>query len=51
LEVVFQVPKDNVGKAVPIIKELMEDPFDGKIPLNLKMEVDWNKGKNYKEAK
>jgi len=50
-EILFQVPKKNVDKAIPIIKELMENPFEGKIPLNLKMEADWGRGKDYFEAK
>ena len=51
MEVLFQIPDENVEKAKPIIKELMENPFEGKIEFKVPLTVSLDTGQSYYEAK
>jgi len=50
-EILFECPEENIEKVIPVIKQEMETPFDGKIKMNVKLEVDYDIGRSYHEAK
>jgi len=50
-EVLFQIPEKNMEKAVPLIVKLMENPFKGRIDMNVDLTVSYDEGASYFEAK
>jgi len=51
-EIVLECPEENVDKAIPIIKYLMEHPFGDSEDRQIKyLRADWGIGKNYQQAK
>lgn len=50
-ELVMECPRENYEEAIPIIKEEMETPFNGEIPMNVDLKVDYDIGESYYEAK
>jgi len=50
-EQLFELPKKNLDKAIPIIVEEMEDPFNGEIKMNVNLTVSYDTGNSYYEAK
>lgn len=51
MEVLFQMPIENKDIAKPIIKEIMEDPFKGKIDTTVKLTVSSGEGNSFYACK
>ena len=45
-ELVFEVPSEELDTVTPLVKEIMEDIWDLKVPLNVNVAV----GENWAEA-